>query len=154
MTENEKLEWNFSDTRTFLTDDLQGRSQRIGNNSDIGNRLPACADTFPISLLKRRAMNRINPAVKLARVVSVFAWFESKFGRARTPRERFTFLPHPLPDLLLASFFGRSSFFVAKLATKARRRERGAIAGVRLFYMLTRIVEIKTCNLFCNTAAK
>ena len=53
MAENEKFEWNFSDTRTFLTDDLQGRSQRIDNNSDIGNRLPACTDTFPISLLER-----------------------------------------------------------------------------------------------------
>lgn len=73
MAENEKFEWNFSDTRTFLTDDLQGRSQRIGNNSDIGNRLPACADTFPISLLERKAMNRINPGVKLARVASVSA---------------------------------------------------------------------------------
>ena len=163
MAENEKLEWNFSNTRTFLTDDLRGKGLRIGSNSDIGNRLPACADTFLISLLERRAMNRINPAVKLARVASVYAWFKSKerlrkgifgFGRARTPRERFTFLPHPLPDLLLASFFGRSSFFVPKLATKASWRERGAIVGVRLFYMLTRIVAIKTCNLLCNTAAK
>ena len=73
MAENEKLEWNFSNTRTFLTDDLRGKSLRIGNNSDIGNRLPACADTFLISLLERRAMNRRNPAVKLARVASVYA---------------------------------------------------------------------------------
>ena len=36
------------------------------NNSDIGNWLPAYTETFPISLLERRAMNRLqNPGVHL-----------------------------------------------------------------------------------------
>ena len=103
MAENERLERNFSDTRTFLTDDLQGRSQRIENNSDIGNRLPAYTDTFPISLLERQAMNRTNSGVKLACVASVYAWFKSKkrprngiFGHGRARDLQFFTTPSPL----------------------------------------------------------
>ena len=103
----------------FLTDDLQGRSQRIGNNSDIGNRLPACTETFPISLLERRAINHTNPGVKLACVASVYAWFKRKVLVAP---EIYLFSP-PLPATILhARFLERDKCWARfpKLATQAR----------------------------------
>ena len=130
------LNWNFGDSRTFLTDDLQGRSQRIGNNSDIGNRLPACTDTFPISLLERRAINHTNRGVKLACAASVYAWLRAKFWA----RQRFTYFPHPSPLL----FYTRDFWSGPRSLFRSLQRR----LDVNLFYMLTRLFSRLYSRLF------